>query len=197
MSSSWISIANRYALVSPSWNTTVNIIKYTTVSFTVNYQNITVNTAQQSFLLSPSWNTVVKIYDNDSSGTFLKHYDEYNHDIDFSSCLMTRPFSPQRPLPIWTALSDRMEVPTRTFRADWAKPGTPLGVWMQSGDHHSKATRLNWSTTRAMYCRLFCMDQSAGGWPSMTLPSCRPFTRQASGKSNPSFGQEPSPTVTS
>ena len=26
-----------------------------------------------------------------------------------------------------------MEVPTRTFRADWAKPATPLGVWMQSG----------------------------------------------------------------
>ena len=57
------------------------------------------------------------------------------------SCLMTRPFSAQRPLPIWAALSDRMEVPMRTFRADWAKPGTPVGVRMQSGGHHSTASR--------------------------------------------------------
>ena len=58
-------------------------------------------------------------------------------------------------------------------------------------------SKLSWSSTRAAYCRPFCMDRSAGGWPSMILPSCLPFTRQASGKSNAFFGQEPSSTVTS
>ena len=38
----------------------------------------------------------------------------------------------QTPLPIRAPLSDRIEVPTRTFRADWAKPGTPLGVLSSS-----------------------------------------------------------------
>ena len=117
--------------------------------------------------------------------------------IQHQSCLLTRPFPAQRPLPVWAVLSDRMVVPTRTFRADRAKPGTPLGVWMQSGDHHSTASGLSWSSTRAAYCRPFCMDQSAGRWPSMTLPSCCPFTWQGLGKSNASFCQEPSPSMTS
>ena len=44
-----------------------------------------------------------------------------NVNTQHQSCLMTRPLPEQRPLPIWAALSDRMEVPTRTFRADRAK----------------------------------------------------------------------------
>ena len=78
------------------------------------------------------------------------------------------PFPAQRPLPICAALSDRMEVPTRTFRADWEKIGMRLGVWMQSGGHYSTASRLSWSSTRAAYCWSFSMDQSAGGWPNIT-----------------------------
>ena len=65
--------------------------------------------------------------------------------LQHQSYLITRPFPAQRPSPIWAASSDRMEVPTKAFKADWAKPGAPLGVWMQSGGHHSTASRLRWS----------------------------------------------------
>ena len=106
-------------------------------------------------------------------------------------------FRAQRPLPIWAALSDRMEAQRKIFRADWAKPGTPLGVWTQSEDHFSTASRLSESCTRAAYCQPFSVDQRAGGWLNMTLPSCQPFTQQASRKSYTFSSQEPFPTVTS
>ena len=64
-----------------------------------------------------------------------------------------------------------VEPPTRTSWADWPKPETPLGVWMQSGGHHSTASRPSWSSTTAAYCQPFCMDHCAGRWQSMTLPS--------------------------
>ena len=48
---------------------------------------------------------------------------------------MTSFFPAQRALSIWAALSDRIGEPTRTFKADKAKPGTLLGVWMQSGGY--------------------------------------------------------------
>ena len=61
------------------------------------------------------------------------------------------------------------------FRADWANPGAPIAIWVQPGGHHSTASRLSWSSIRAGYYQPFCTDQSAGGWQSMTLRSCRPF----------------------
>ena len=80
-----------------------------------------------------------------------------------------QPFPVKRPSPMWAALSDRMKVPMRTFRAGLAKPGTP-SHW--SRGHHSTVSRLSWSSSRAACCWPFCIVQSAGrywAWPCQVV----------------------------